>query len=124
MADIPLTLPALQKAGKVQRKVATVGFDWKHISEVMDKVEEELKEVKDAIKEEKTSKINEEIGDLLFAIVNLSRFLGIEPENALHETINKFIIRFQKVEKLLAKKGKKIEESTLEEMEHAWNKCK
>lgn len=124
VSDIPHTLPALQKAGKVQRKVATVGFDWEHIHDVMDKVEEELKEVKTAIKENKTSKINEEIGDLLFAITNLSRFLDIEPENALHETINKFIRRFQKVEKLLAKQGKNIEECTLEEMEKAWNKCK
>lgn len=124
VADIPLTLPALQKAGKVQRKVAVVGFDWKHVHEVMDKVEEELREVKNAIKKEKPSRITEEIGDLLFAIVNLSRFLGIEPENALHQTINKFIVRFQKVEKLLAKKGKDIEECTLEEMEEAWNRCK
>lgn len=124
VSDIPTTLPALQKAGKVQRKVAVVGFDWKHIKEVMDKVEEELQEVKDAMKERRTSKIREEIGDLLFAIVNLSRFLDIEPENALHETINKFIIRFKKIEKLLAKQGKDIEECTLEEMETAWNKCK
>lgn len=124
VADIPLTLPALQKAGKVQRKVATVGFDWEHVHEVIDKVEEELREVKNAIKMDRTKKIAEEIGDLLFAIVNLSRFLGIEPENALHETINKFIARFKKVEKLLAKQGKDIEECTLEEMETAWNKCK
>lgn len=124
IADIPLTLPALQKAGKVQRKVATVGFDWRHVNEVLDKVHEELREVKDAIKKKRTSKITEEIGDLLFAIVNLSRFLDIEPENALHETINKFIIRFQKVERLLARHGKDIEECTLEEMERAWNRCK
>lgn len=124
VSDIPITLPALQKAGRVQRKVATVGFDWRHINEVLDKVDEELGEVKDAIKKEKASRIAEEIGDLLFAIVNLSRFLGIEPENALHETINKFIIRFRKVEKLLTKQGKDIEECTLEEMERAWNRCK
>lgn len=124
VADIPLTLPALQKAGKVQRKVATVGFDWKHTHEVLDKIDEELKEVKDAIKKKKNSKIAEEIGDLLFAIVNLSRFLGIEPENALHETINKFIVRFQKVEKMLTRQGKILEECTLEEMERTWNRCK
>lgn len=124
VSNIPHTLPALQKAGKVQRKVATVGFDWKHIRDVMDKVEEELKEVKSAIKKNKTSEISGEIGDLLFAITNLSRFLGVEPENALHETINKFIIRFRKVEKLLAKQGKNIEECALTEMEKAWNRCK
>lgn len=124
VSDIPHTLPALQKAGKVQRKVATVGFDWRHVNEVIDKVEEELREVKNAIKKKRPSEITEEIGDLLFAIVNLSRFLGVEPENALHQTINKFIVRFQKVERLLAKKGKEIEHSTLEEMEDAWNRCK
>lgn len=124
LSDIPNTLPALHKAGKVQRKVAVVGFDWRHTHEVMAKVDEELEEVKEAIKKKKDSKINEEIGDLLFAIVNLSRFLGIEPENALHETINKFIVRFQKVEKLLVRHGKGIENFTLEEMERAWNKSK
>lgn len=124
VSDIPITLPALQKAGRVQRKVATVGFDWRHVKEVLDKVDEELGEVKDAIKKKKVSRIAEEIGDLLFAIVNLSRFLGIEPENALHETINKFIIRFRKVERILAKQGKNIEKCTLEEMERAWNRCK
>lgn len=122
--NIPLTLPALQKAGKVQRRVATVGFDWKHTKEVMNKVEEELGEVKQAIKLKKPIKISEEIGDLLFAIANLSRFLGIEPENALHQTINKFINRFKKVEKLLAKQGKDIEECSLKEMEKVWKKVK
>jgi tetrapyrrole methylase family protein/MazG family protein len=102
LENIPHTLPALHKASKVQRKAAVVGFDWKHIREVLAKVEEELREVKEAISKHRAGKINEEIGDLLFAIVDLSRFLGIEPENALHETINKFIVRFKKMEKLLA----------------------
>jgi len=124
LADIPNTLSALHKAGKVQRKVAVVGFGWKHIREVLAKVEEELCEVKEAIGKHTPSKINEEIGDLLFAMVNLSRFLGIEPENALHETINKFIVRFKKMEKSLAKQGRYIEDCTLGEMERAWEKCK
>lgn len=122
--NIPLTLPALQKAGKVQRRVATVGFDWEHIKEVLDKVEEELKEVKHAVKNQRPGKISEEIGDLLFAITNLSRFLGIEPENALHQTINKFITRFKKVEQTLARQGKDLENCTLEEMERVWNRIK
>lgn len=124
VSNIPHTLPALQKASKVQRKAAAAGFDWRHIHQVLNKVDEELGEVKDAIKTEKSSRISEEIGDLLFAIVTLSRFLGIEPEHALHENINKFITRFQRLEKYLYKQGKNIEECTLEEMEKAWNKIK
>lgn len=122
--NIPLSLPALQKAGKVQRRVATVGFQWKHTRQIINKVEEELKELKKAIKEKKSNKISEETGDLLFAIVNLSKFLDIEPENALHQTINKFIIRFRKLEKALAKQGKDIEKCSLKEMEKIWNKIK
>ena len=124
VSDIPMVLPALQKAGKVQRKVAAAGFDWKHLHQVMDKVEEELAEVKDAIQKNKSSKIAEEIGDLLFAIANLSRFLKIEPEHALHRTIHKFIVRFRKLEKLLAKQKKKIEDCPVEELIVEWNKCK
>ena len=124
VANIPKTLPALQKAGKVQRKAAQVGFEWKHEHEVLGKIEEELAEVKAAIKNRKPSQITEEIGDLLFAITNLARWLDIEPENALHQTINKFIIRFRKVEKLLAGQGKDIEKCSLQEMEKAWNTCK
>jgi tetrapyrrole methylase family protein/MazG family protein len=121
VSNIPHVLPALQKAGKVQRKAAIVGFDWKHVHDIINKVDEELIEVKDAIKKGKTSHIREEIGDLLFAIVNLSRFFGIESEHALHETIHKFIVRFRKLEKFLARKGKNIEECSLTEMEKAWN---
>ena len=124
VANIPKMLPALQKAGKVQRKVAQVGFSWPRSKEILNKIDEELKEVKEAIKKKKTSKIEEEIGDLLFVIVNLSRFMDIEPENALHQTINKFVIRFRRVEKLLAKQGKDIEDCSLKEMEKAWNKSK
>lgn len=122
--NIPHTLSALRKAGKVQRRVATVGFCWQHTKEVLKKVDEELREVKEAIKKKRPGKISEEIGDLLFAITNLSRFLSIEPENALHQTINKFIIRFKKVEQLLAKQGKDIENCSLKEMETVWNRVK
>ena len=121
VANIPKTLPALQKAGKVQRKAAQVGFEWHHENKVLAKVDEELAEVRSAIKKKKPSQINEEIGDLLFAIANLARFMDIEPENALHQTINKFIIRFRKMERLLARQRKDIEKCTLQEMEQAWN---
>lgn len=124
VANITLTLPALQKAGKVQRKVALVGFEWKYIHEVLGKVEEELSEVKQAIKKNKPRAIAEEIGDLLFAVANLSRFLGIEPEHALHDTVKKFTIRFRKLEKELTRRGKDIEKCSLSEMEKIWNKLK
>lgn len=122
--DIPQILPALQKAGKVQKRVAQVGFDWIHLKQVMNKVEEELKEVKQAIKENKPSQISEEIGDLLFSIANLSRFLGVEPESALHNTVNKFITRFRKLEKELKRQKKDIEQCSLGEMEKIWNSLK
>jgi len=124
LKDIPKNLSALYRAAKVQKRAASVGFDWKQTHGVLHKVEEELREVKRAIENKKISKINEEIGDLLFSIVNLSRFLGIEPENALHGTINKFVVRFKKMERLLVKEGKDISNCSLEEMEKAWQSCK
>ncbi|HHT9130753.1 MAG TPA: nucleoside triphosphate pyrophosphohydrolase, partial [Candidatus Brocadiaceae bacterium] len=87
---LPKHLPALQKAQKLQKKVAKVGFDWSNINDVIAKVDEELAEVKEAIHENKPENIEEEVGDLLFSIVNLSRFLKLDTENVLHKTIYKF----------------------------------
>ena len=121
---LPKHLPALQKAQKLQKKVAKVGFDWTNINDVIAKVEEELAEVKEAIRENKPENIEEEVGDLLFSIVNLSRFLKLDTENVLHKTIYKFVERFKKIETELASMGKDIEKSTLEEMDAIWNKVK
>ena len=121
---LPKHLPALQKAQKLQKKVAKVGFDWTNINDVIAKVDEELAEVKEAISENKPENIEEEVGDLLFSIVNLSRFLKLDTENVLHKTIYKFVERFKKVEMELAAMGKDIEKCTLEEMDAIWNKIK
>lgn len=121
---LPKHLPALQKAQKLQKKVAKVGFDWPDITGVIAKVDEELAEVKEAIRENKPENIEEEVGDLLFSVVNLSRFLKLDTENVLHKTIYKFVDRFKKVETELAFMGKDIEKCTLEEMDAVWNKVK
>ncbi len=121
---IPKTLPALQKAHKVQKKVSKVGFDWAHVDSVLAKVDEELAEVRDALKEANPAHIEEEVGDLLFSVANLSRFLGLEAENVLHKTIQKFMSRFRTVEKEIEKQGKKIEACTLAEMDELWEKAK
>ncbi len=121
---LPKHLPALQKAQKLQKKVAKVGFDWANIQDVIAKVDEELEEVKEAIREKKPEHIEEEVGDLLFSIVNLARFLKLDTENVLHKTIYKFVDRFKKVETVLASMGKDIEKCSLEEMDAIWNKVK
>ncbi|MCF6148973.1 MAG: nucleoside triphosphate pyrophosphohydrolase [Candidatus Kuenenia sp.] len=121
---LPKHLPALQKAQKVQKKVAKVGFDWKDINDVIAKVEEELEEVKAAISKKETKDMEEEIGDLLFSVVNLSRFLKFDTENILHKTIYKFVDRFKKIEKELAARGKDIEQCSIEELDSIWNMVK
>ncbi|MFO0793063.1 MAG: nucleoside triphosphate pyrophosphohydrolase [Candidatus Brocadiaceae bacterium] len=121
---LPKHLPALQKAQKLQKKVSKVGFDWKDIRDVIAKIDEELAEVKDAIQRNKPEHIEEEVGDLLFSVVNLSRFLKLDTENVLHKTIYKFVERFKKVEMELAALGKDIEKCSLEEMDALWNKAK
>ena len=122
--NIPKHMPALQKAQKVQKKVARVGFDWEVIEDVIAKVHEELEEVKDAINNKEREQIAEEIGDLLFATVNLSRFLKLDSEDLLRKSISKFIDRFKKVEMQITDAGKKIEECSLKELDDIWNKIK
>lgn len=121
---LPKHLPALQKAQKVQKKAAKVGFDWKDINDVIAKVEEEMEEVKEAIAKKETKDMEEEIGDLLFSVVNLSRFLQFDTENILHKTIYKFVDRFKKIEKELASCGKDVEQCSIEELDALWNKVK
>lgn len=122
--NIPKHMPALQKAQKVQKKVAGVGFDWDVIEDVIAKVHEELEEVKVAINSEGREQIAEEIGDLLFAVVNLSRFLKLDSEDLLRKSISKFVNRFKKVEMRVASSGKKIEDCTLKELDGIWDKIK
>ena len=121
---IPAMLPALLKAHRMQERAARVGFDWDDIKDVIKKVDEESRELKKAILENKKRDIQEELGDLLFAVVNLSRFVKVNPEEALRKTIDKFRSRFLQIEKELAKKGKNPKDSSLEEMDRIWNKAK
>ena len=121
---VPGTLPALTRSQRLQEKASYAGFDWKKVEQVWEKVHEEIGELKEAEEKGITEQIEEEIGDTLFSIVNLSRFLGISAETALRKTNRKFTSRFAQVEKELKKRGKKVEDSSLEEMDEIWNVVK
>lgn len=121
---VPSNLPALMRSFKVQQKAAQVGFDWDDINDAMLKVKEEFKELEEAYKNENRANIEEELGDLLFAVVNVSRFLKVQPELALTATVNKFIRRFEFVEKSAAKQGKQLADMSLAEMDAFWDESK
>lgn len=116
--------PALLAAAKLQRKAASVGFDWSEAREVLAKVREEVDEVEAALSEGSTERLGEEIGDLLFAVVNLARKSGHEAELLLDAANRKFVRRFQAVEDALAQGGRSVAEASLEEMDAAWNQVK
>tara|TARA_Y100000588_G_scaffold89911_1_gene96497 strand:+ start:1408 stop:2202 length:795 start_codon:yes stop_codon:yes gene_type:complete len=121
---VPKVLPALVRASRIQEKAANVGFDWKELTPVINKLEEEILELKEAIELKKSENIKEEMGDVLFSIVNLSRFLDINAEDALRMTILKFESRFGQVEEELTRRGKSFSDSSLEEMDSIWNQIK
>jgi len=121
---IPKELPALLKAQRVQEKASKVGFDWTEKSDVWKKVEEELSELKKAEESGNQQHIEEEFGDVLFALVNYARFLHLESEFALQKATEKFIVRFQKIEDTLKQQGKDIRSSNFEEMDNLWNQHK
>lgn len=124
LKDVPAHLPALMRSYKVQQKAAQVGFDWDRVEDVFHKVDEEINELKDVYKSENMEKITDEMGDVFFSLVNLSRFLKVQPELALTGTINKFIKRFEYVEQESSKAGKTMETMSLSEMDELWNKAK
>lgn len=122
---IPEELPALLKAFRIQEKASRVGFDWKKEEPVYDKILEEIGELKENIKSGKSKEdIEDEFGDLLFSIVNYSRFLKINPEDALRNTIKKFKKRFNRIEEFAEENNKQVEDMTLEEMDEIWNNSK
>lgn len=121
---IPRHLPALSKAHLVQKRVAKVGFEWDEISGVVDKLDEELAEVKEAMAQKDADAIREELGDLLFSTVNLSRYLGHESEEVLNENISKFMRRFQGVEKRVHEDGRELEHCSIDELEDVWQAVK
>lgn len=124
LKDVPPILPALMRSYKVQEKAAKVGFDWDNVEDAWKKVSEEMEELHEAYTGRDTSKAEEELGDLLFAVVNVARFLKIQPELALTKTINKFIKRFEYIETKSSENGKKLTDMTLEEMDALWDKAK
>lgn len=123
LEGVPTSLPALVKATRIQEKVKGIGFEWENQEDVWKKVEEELAEFKIEV-DSKSTKIEEEFGDLLFSLVNFSRFMGLSPENALSKTNNKFIQRFQLMEELIQNDSLDIREMNLEEMDQYWEKAK
>jgi len=122
--DVPLAFPALIEANKLTRKAAKVGFDWENAEQIFDKLNEEVSELKQGISENQTENIEEEIGDLLFVVVNLARKLDVEPETALKKTNRKFRKRFNFIETALKKRGRSPAESNLMEMDNLWNEAK
>jgi len=124
LAGLPAALPALMRAQKAQKKVARVNFDWAHLSEVVAKVDEELTETKEALASGDAPAMADEIGDLLFAVVNLARKSGLDAESALQNATDKFVSRFHRVEDELRRGGKKLGDAKLEELDAIWNSIK
>jgi MazG family protein len=122
--EVPLTFPALIEANKLTIKAAKVKFDWENTEQIFGKLTEEIDELKQAISENENKNIEEEIGDLLFVVVNLARKLDVEPETALKKTNRKFRKRFAFIERKLKDSEKILEESNLEEMDALWNESK
>lgn len=124
LKDVPSNLPALMRSFKVQQKAAQVGFDWDNTEDAFKKILEETNELSQAYKQGDPAYIEEEIGDLLFAVVNVARFLKVQPELALTATVNKFIRRFEYVETNAREQGKNLNEMTLNEMDALWDEAK
>jgi MazG family protein len=121
---VPLHLPALQRATRLQQRAAKVGFDWEHPDQVWRKVREELEELRRTLRRASPARREEEFGDLLFALVNYARFVGVNPETALRKTTTKFTRRFQFIERELRRRGRDPRDSTLAEMDVLWNRAK
>jgi MazG family protein len=129
--DVPIALPALTRAVKLQKRAAEVGFDWPSLAPVLAKAEEEIAELKEAVIAQgdaasgtRSTKIKEEFGDLLFVMANVARHLKVDPEAALREANAKFVRRFKSIEQALAKEGRRCEDATLEEMDRLWDEAK
>ena len=124
LSGVPKALPAVVKATRIQEKAKQVGFEWDNIGDVFKKVEEEISELQEAILEDDQAHIEEEFGDVLFSLINYSRFLKVDAEGALEKTNKKFIYRFQQIESIAEQRGKAIQDMNLEEMDAIWNEVK
>jgi len=124
LSGVPPSMPALIKALRLQEKTKQVGFEWENTTQVKDKVEEEMQELYEAVIIGDQAEIENEFGDVLFALINYARFIKIDPERALELTNKKFIRRFQQVESMAGESGKSLHDMTLTEMDALWNKVK
>jgi len=121
---VPRTLPPLERALEIQKKVSKVGFDWDHVSPVWEKLDEEIEELKTAQESRDVHRIEQELGDILFTLVNLGRLMNIDPTLALNGTNQKFINRFQELERRLRAQGRKPEDLDLDALDSIWNQIK
>jgi XTP/dITP diphosphohydrolase len=124
LSGVPLALPAVVKATRLQDKSKQVGFEWDNREQVWDKVEEEIAELKEAVESKDQDRIEDEFGDVMFSLINYARFLSVDAENSLERTNKKFISRFTKMEQLAMQQGKPLTEMTLGEMDAIWNSIK
>ena len=122
--DIPDSLPSLMRASRIGARTARVGFDWDESRDVLEKVDEELTELREAIDADEQAHVDEELGDLLFTLANLARKLNLDPESSLRSANQKFKRRFQLLEENLSKQGKSLHEATSEELEQEWRTVK
>jgi tetrapyrrole methylase family protein/MazG family protein len=122
--NIPLHLPALLRAYRLTQRASSVGFDWKHVADLCEKIEEELRELGEVIRDGDQRRIEAEFGDLLFTLANIGRFIGANPEEALRKSNAKFVTRFQYMEKVLSKRKKSLKETSLREMDRIWEEAK
>jgi tetrapyrrole methylase family protein/MazG family protein len=121
---VPRQLPSLLRAQRLQDKAARVGFEWEHVDQVWEKFAEEIRELQTAAALQNRAKVEEELGDVLFSLVNLARFLEVNPDEALHKTTGKFIRRFQFIERELHRRGKTPKQASLAEMDALWEQTK
>jgi tetrapyrrole methylase family protein/MazG family protein len=124
MDEVPKTLPALLRAYRIQTKASEIGFDWENVRDVFKKLDEEIKELKNALNRKDKKEIEDEIGDIFFVLTRISSFVGVNPEDALRKTVNKFIQRFKYMEKKASEQGKRLSDMSLEEMDILWNEAK
>ncbi len=124
LEGVPKELPSLLRAHRLQERAARVGFDWNHLNEALPKLDEEIAEFKEALTGGDAGRIEDELGDVFFMLVNVSRFLGVNPDEALRKTISKFIHRFRYIEEHAENAGRSMNDMTIEEMEKLWQEAK
>ncbi len=124
LSGVPQSMPALLKASRLTEKAARVGFDWRRTEDVFDKLDEEMAELREAVASGETSKMEDEIGDLLFTIANIARKVNVNAEEALQSTNRKFMRRFESMESQVREQGRNLDQLDLEEMDHLWDEAK